>query len=533
MDAWVAYALAVSAIVVVVRFPQSVNVYRSALVCAMVALVPLVQYQFGIISYSGQAWLSSAYLLGFVLAVVSGAHWEQASPGQAMDGLFLAIVLAGIVTVGVQLCQWLGLANEGLPLLLLNSAESRPFGNFNQPNQAATFLLWGVLASAWVTVRGYISRAVAVSLIMYLLFGVALTQSRMALAAVLLIVCVSTSWRRLDLPRDVKLVIICLGLYYLFCLWVITISSQFLHSASDISIVDRTKGEIRFQVYRLFLDSLWQHGLWGYGWAQSGKAQFAAALHHPGLGSIFMQSHNLFLDLMLWCGIPLGGLIASCLLYWLVDKARHVGNAQNALLAAFIGVIGWHAMLEFPLHYAYMLLPTGLVVGVLSTRIAEPVAVQLTRRQYGMVLMLSLALLTAIARDYLLVEQKFSNLRLEQASIPLKTMYEPESVLLLNQMDEFVWMGRSSAKSDMTDQDLERMRRASIAFPSLSSLFTLTRALAINNRQQEAQVMAEVFTRITSKVMYKKMRDVWRRLADEDPRLAAIVWPEMTFETGP
>ena len=80
MDAWVAYALAVSAIVVVVRFPQSVNVYRSALVCAMVALVPLVQYQFGIISYSGQAWLSSAYLLGFVLAVVSGAHWEQASP---------------------------------------------------------------------------------------------------------------------------------------------------------------------------------------------------------------------------------------------------------------------------------------------------------------------------------------------------------------------------------------------------------------------------------------------------------------------
>jgi hypothetical protein len=302
--------------------------------------------------------------------------------------------------------------------------------------------------------------------------------------------------------------------------------SHALSLDAGLSMAARSGDELRLPAYRLFIDAALQAPVWGYGWAQTAIAQLAVAENHQKLGSIFMHAHNLFLDLILWCGVPLGGLLSFSLIGWFVHKIRRVASPQNAILVLFVAVVAWHAMLELPLHYAYMLLPTGLVMGVLNTRLAEPVVAHWRRWQFALVLLLAVALLAVLTRDYLRIEENFFVLRLERARIGNESKEPPASVLILNQMNEFIRLGRTPARAGMTKDELAWMSQAAHAFPSLANLFTLATALAWNQRTDEAQQLVNKLSHITTPDEYAQMRRIWQRSALTDPKLAAISWPD-------
>ena len=264
----------------------------------------------------------------------------------------------------------------------------------------------------------------------------------------------------------------------------------------------------------------------GYGWAQTAVAQLAVAQNHPSLGLVFMQAHNLFLDLVLWCGIPLGLLLSAVLIWWLVQKTRKVASAQDAILVLFVGVVGWHAMLELPLHYAYMLLPTGLVMGALNFRLAEPVVAHWRRWQFACVVLVAVTLLAVIARDYLRIEQNFFVLRFERARIGSKPPEPASSVLLLDHMNEFVRLGRTPARKNMTAQELDWIRKAAFAFPALANVLNLATALAWNGRTDEAQELVKKLQGIATPPQYDHMRGIWRNQARDDTALAAVSWAD-------
>ncbi|PIW09923.1 MAG: polymerase, partial [Comamonadaceae bacterium CG17_big_fil_post_rev_8_21_14_2_50_60_13] len=66
--------------------------------------------------------------------------------------------------------------------------------------------------------------------------------------------------------------------------------------------------------------------------------------------TVFSHSHNLFLDLVLWCGIPFGLFVSLYLIRWFWLRLRAVRCAEDAVLMLFLLVVGNHAMLELPLH---------------------------------------------------------------------------------------------------------------------------------------------------------------------------------------
>ena len=526
-DAWISYGLAVAAVVVLLRSRKRVDVHRLTLVFACVLLVPFSQYWLGLLPFSGQAWLGSAYLMGLLVVLIFGAYWESVSPGQAIDGLFIAISVAAIISVGLQLYQWLGLSVGGLDLWVVGLSGTRPFANFTQPNQLGTFLLWVLLACAWGVARGQIGLPVAVLMAMYLLFGVALTQSRTAFVAVFVLAGAVFLWRRLWPSKSVLWSITGLAIFYLVCAAsIIPRLARALDVEGGLSMAARSGGELRFPAYGLFLDAALHKPIWGYGWAQTAQAQLAVAENHLRLDGFFAQAHNLFLDLIIWCGVPLGGLISLTLILWFIDKARRVASAQNAILVMFVGVVAWHAMLELPLHYAYMLLPTGLVMGVLNSRLEEPVVASWHRWTFAAILMVAVALLTVIARDYLRIEENFRVLRFERARIGVKPVEPPASVLILNQMDEFVRLGRTPATKNMTVGELDSMRKAAHSFPSQANLYTLATALALNQRTDEAQILVNKLARATTKVEADKMRSIWQRNAQTDTHIQAVSWPD-------
>ena len=177
-DAWVALILLVGAAGLIWRTDGPCDWHWATVTVGLIMVIPAAQVLAGQVVSAGVAWVSLAYLLGFLLALLISARWEKHSPRQLMDALFLAIGLAAILSVGLQLQQWLQV--DGFELLSMGGGAARPHANLGQPNQLGTLLLWGVLSAGWAWLRGYVRATTAVLMALYLMVGLALTGSRTA-----------------------------------------------------------------------------------------------------------------------------------------------------------------------------------------------------------------------------------------------------------------------------------------------------------------------------------------------------------------
>lgn len=510
---------------VILRSRGPVAWHPITLLVALLCVVPWLQYGLGLVTMAGTAWITSAYLLGLLLTLLMGARWEANSPGQLADGLFLAIGVAALLSVGLQLQQWLQL--DGLPLWTMGGGQARPHANFGQPNQLATFLLWGLLAVAWGVIRGSIGGRTALLMALYLLFGLALTLSRTAWIAVVLLVVSSWLWRRLWSDPRGPWVVTGLGLYFLACVvgasWVLHASQGNLQA--DLDGYTRMSSELRPMVWTAFVDAAWREPLRGYGWGQVVLAQLAVATDHPNLQGVYSYSHNLFLDLVLWCGIPLGLFVSVALLGWFWRRLRAVDSAENAVLVLFLLVVANHAMLELPLYHAYLLLPAGMVMGVLNTRLGARPLLQTGRWALVLLWLLASTLLALIVRDYVHAEESYQNLRMEWSGIKLKTPASPPEVLLLTQWGDYIRYARIAPRIGLSQDELDWMRNVTGMFPSVFYLHKLATALALNQHPDEAALWLKRICKVASETQCLAAKAAWAKQAVNSPEIAAVPWP--------
>jgi O-antigen ligase len=525
VDAWVGFMLLLAAAGVMLRTARSVAWHGMTVLMAVLLFMPLLQYGLGLVAFSGTAWVSSAYLIGFLLALLTGAQWESARSGQLADGLFLAIGVASIVSVGLQLHQWLELGL--LDVWAIGNTSGRPFANLGQPNELGTLLLWGLLAIAWGVVRQRLGAWTALFIAVYLLFGLALTQSRTAWLALVLLVGASWFWRRWGSNHRWPWFVTGLGLYFAVCVIVLGWLGQalLLTSASVVTDIVRITGELRPQLWSMFIDAALQQPWFGYGWNQVGLAQLAVASDHPPLYMAAFHSHNLFLDFMLWCGIPVGLFVSFYLLRWLWLCLRAVQGAEEALLVLFLLVVFNHAMLELPLHHAYFLLPTGLVVGALNVRLNFQPMLSLGRKSVWVILFCSAALLALIVRDYLRVEISYLALRFEWAHVKTETRGTPPEVVVLNQLGEFIRFARIEPDRGMTPSDLDWMRKVTSTYPNTGAIYKLATALAMNQQPKEAQRWLMRMCKIVPEAECAAVKDVWISKSRSNPDISAVSWP--------
>jgi hypothetical protein len=525
MDFWVALLMSLAALTVILRVRGLVVWHGIAALVAVLCLFPWMQYGAGIVVLAGTAWITSIYLLGLLLALLVGARWESGHPGQMIDGLFLAIGMAAIISVGLQLQQWLVL--DGLELWTMGGGRERPHANFGQPNQLGTFLLWGLLAAAWGMLRGRIGGRTALLLALYLLFGLALTRSRTAWIGVLILVAASWLWHRLWSNPKGPWIVTGLGLYFGVCVLGLGWFSQIslLGLPPEVGDYTRMGSEIRPMVWAALLDAIWQQPLWGYGWGQVVLAQMAVAVDHPYLQGVFFYSHNLFLDLVLWCGIPLGLCIVVVLLAWFWRRMRGVASAENAILMLFLLVVGNHAMLELPLHYAYFLLPVGLVMGALNVRLDVRPVLQTGRWLLVTLCLGGMVLLAVLVRDYARAEQSYQDLRMEWSGIKLKTPASSPNALLLTQWNNYIRYARFEPKPDLERETLNWMRHMAGMFPNVVFLNKLAMALAMNHQADEARSWLQRMCKVVPQKACDAARLEWVRQGKKTPEIAAIAWP--------
>ena len=487
-------------------------------------VIPGLQTFFGLIPLTGVAWISSAYMAGFCLALVIGAQWEANQANQLGDGLFLAIGIAALLSVGLQLQQWLQI--EGIELWKMGGGPERPFANFGQPNQLGTFLLWGLLAIGWGWVRQRIGGPIALSMALFLLFGLALTGSRTAWIGLSMLVMASWVWRRKWGNPRMPIVVTGLGLYFVLCVvtqgWLRNVILGDAPLPADY--LDPMSGQHRLLAWAAFLDAIAQRPWFGYGWYQVVPAQMAVAIEHPTLHGVFTSTHNLFLDLFIWCGVPLGLLISISLLVWGWKTTRAVRQAEEVVLLLFLAVVINHAMLELPLHYAYFLLPVGLVMGAMNTRIGE-VPVFFLPRWVSIGVWLTVALLLVlIIRDYARIEPSHENFRMERMRIKVARIGPPD-VLLLTQWRDQIEVSRIEPSAGMNAKDIDKMRHVANFFAGPFLLHKLATALALNHQADEAKLWLKRLCKTSPAQDCVEAQAYWKKQALKHPAIAAVPWP--------
>jgi O-antigen ligase len=528
MDAWASTVLLTMAIALAWGLrDKPVRMTRIAGMAIAAAALPWLQYLFGQLQFIGIAWVGSAYMLGFALAVLVGCRWEEHAPGQLADGIFASVLIAALLSVGLQLHQWLGL--DLIDVWLMGSGSGRPYANVGQPNQLATLLIWGILALWWFCLRNRIRTSCAAFATLFLSWGLTLTASRAAWVGVLLLLACVWWWSQLwPWARARSVALLLVACFVLQAMTAPVATELLLMPPFDglTSIAGRSSGELRIEAWRLFLDAVAKAPWIGYGWNQGSMAHLTVAADHAPLNILFPYSHNLFLDLILWCGIPIGLVLSLALVAWAWRRMRAVCDGQSAMLFMMLLVVGNHALLELPLHHAYMLLPVGLIIGALDWRLrATAFTFNAARLQWPLTIVCTLVL-AGIVRDYLRVEASHLALRFEQANFKLPVPPAAPEVLLLDQLRAPITLARLNPTPADALAYVDWMRRIAWIYPNAGTVHKLASSLAWVGQPDEAATWLRRMCAVSPPPDCSAVRAAWKSQAMADQAIAQVPWPE-------
>lgn len=474
------------------RYCECVHWSGITISCLLLAIVPLIQWWCGLLPYFGQAWISALYIAGLGFCVLIGGAWEKSNPDALLTSLFSAILIAAVVSVGLQFYVWLDIPESSLlESFFMPARIPRVAGALGQPNQLATLLLWAILSAIYFYLKNYIGSRIVILLIIYFLTGLTLTQSRTGfLNAALIVALIAARWA--PFQGVIKVRLIAIFVFYLLISPFILDGLASILSLSSETIVDRLgqAKEIRIQAWLMFWDSAISQPWFGYGWSDVSVAQVVSANDHMIFGGIFKQSHNLFLDLILWVGLPLG-LLISLMIMWIMSRLwKQSSDAIDVILFLILLVVGIHSMLEFPLHYAYFLAPAGLVMGVAISRHQESIFL-VTRRSCAVSVLFAFVLAMWITTyDYLKVEEDFQSFHLEQGFPGVGSMSQSKvsDVIVLDQLQALNTFLRIVPQKNMPPHELQRLEVFSRYYPSGTIAYKLALAYRLNDYPHDSEI---------------------------------------------
>lgn len=493
---------------------------RSVVFFFVGAFIPFFQWVGGGVFFFGDAFLACAYLLGFSSALAIGQ--SAVLVGSAARGLFLAawsLIIVSIISVWMALCQWLSVG-EVLPFLTL-PVGSRPYANLGQSNNLATILSMALIALLYLYEKRHIYSVVGVILACFLFFGVALTQSRTPwLASLAVLIFWSMRAQQCGARISWRIILLWVLLYSFFVAALPYLSDVLLLPST--TPLQRMQSLHRLDLWWQLFHAVLQGPIWGYGWTQVSVAQIDVSLVYP-VQLMTEHSHNILLDFLIWNGPVLGSLLIAVLVVWLVSLGLSVRTVGSMCCILAVGVVLVHGMVEFPLEYAFFLLPIGLLLGIVigecvdAPRLAVPRCLAMAGAG---ILLVGLGWVWC---EYRIVEEDHRLMRFETAGIgSLKAEHVAPNVLLLTQLRDFISYARTHDLENMSAEQLAWMRKIAHRYPYSPSLIRYSLALALNGRPKEADQQLLILRSLYGKAPYEATVQAFKALCDSYPQLREL-----------
>lgn len=513
-----------------------------ALSLLVLAMIPLVQCVWGMIPFHSDALLAAAYIAGFALCILAGRKLQGASlsSDRYADGTrptrywFAAILGAAAISAAGGLWQWQGMS----PPFLIgpNLSGVRVGANLAQPNHLATLLLWGAVGCLYLSSVKRWSPWTTTALLMLLAMGLVMTQSRAGwLGATWLIGWCFYGAARCGLPVSRRAVLVAGVALMLSVISWGRLNDLLLLGSSLTDLDTRLHPGYRLVHWATLLDAASRQPWFGYGWGQVSVAQWATALDHPATTEWLLQSHSVFIDLLIYLGWPLTLLILAIIAAWTVRQLRRCRTTTQWALLASLGIVMIHAAVEFPQDYLYFLLPTGLMIGLLEG-VDESVAPSLRSFPVSLVALgwVGLAGLSGVvAVEYLEVQSAARDLRMKLAGIVSSQETPPPDVTLLDQPREYHRFLLTTARPGMAKSELEWMRHVVQRTPVPPAMIRYALATGLNGEDAEALQTLRLLCNIHPVKRCNEGRATWRQAQETYPQLRRIAFPVPTDATMP
>ncbi|HSI58730.1 MAG TPA: Wzy polymerase domain-containing protein [Ideonella sp.] len=310
--------------------------------------------------------LSDGRVRGSATAAGAASPWPIAA-------FFAGVLLAGVASALIGGVQVFFPAWADGEFIARSGLVGRAVGNLRQPNHLSSLLVWALIALVPLAQAGRLlwlrfALPAALGVGALLVLGVVLTASRTGVLGVVLLAL----WGLLDrrLGKGVR-VAMCAApvLYGLGWMVVAGWAHETAHTfGGEVRLGEGDLSASRFGIWANTLALIRANPLAGVGF---GEFNFAWTLSEFPQRPVafFDHTHNLPLQFAVELGLPLAGLLMALLIWslWLAGRRswQGQGDAGAASRAAFMMVllIGLHSLLEYPLWYAYFLLPTAWAWG--------------------------------------------------------------------------------------------------------------------------------------------------------------------------
>jgi len=376
------------------------------------------------VSQPSMNWLGGGYLLASFIAVHTGYGFVRADLGEkVLRWGAAALIVGGLFAVFCQVVQLFHMESKFSPFVVAYNVtiERRPFGNMAQANHLATYIAFATAGALYLVQTRRLPVVVWFVLSAIFSAGLALTVSRGPWLQMGVIVF-GGLWMAFIQGRSTVaddpdglasqaarskmrawlIPIVLLVLFFAVNAVIRWANLRFqleLGQSAAERMQDANQIAPRLALWKYGWTMFLTHPLLGVGWGEFPLHQFEFVRELGGV-EIANNSHDIFIDLLAKTGLLGMAIIVFSVGCWLVRVLRAPHTPARIFALSLLGVLMMHALVEYPQQYMFYLMPAMLIFGLLETRPLRWVSRPFSYGLYVVLVVLGLASLYPILRDY-------------------------------------------------------------------------------------------------------------------------------------
>ncbi len=498
------------------------------------ALVIIIQVKFGLLSVSWDAFLPILYLLCATVAILLGATLSAQPKGaqRLCAALAWAHLVAGLISVGLATLQLVGKEAllQSFVMPMPHDIAIRPYANLGQPNHLALLFCLAIASVWWLFQSNKLRSIIAILMALLLLWGLVLTQSRIGWIIIPLFALFIGFWRNNMTFKALPVALLVVLVTGYFC-GVLALPSLTGLGITTSAVEHVRVGFVRLVLLQQALDISLTNPWFGAGWYEFGPQQIKiAADFAPSLYS--RHAHNIVLNFAAELGWPITITIVVTVSYWLFrcclrpDKQQFLSK-EVGFATLFFSAVLVHSLVEFPLWYAYVLIPTAFLLGMVHEQQLGTKAIQVSR---GYLLALSLVMalgLVGVATDYRRLVLGFRAFGWENLGLKAdEGSTESPAFTLFPQFYDYFRFAKTTAHAGMSPQDIAFMEHTTKRFGYPPVLMRMAFVYALNNRPDDAVRTIKTLKKL-HEGNYPEAYQAWKSMAQTEPDKYADIFKKL------
>lgn len=450
----------------------------------LLSFIPVIQFIFNKILFFSTSLLSFIYILSFFISIILG-HNLYGNSNKLQENFSLIsrfLALAGIVTSIIAILQFFNLESF-FPFIKDMGRYQRPFANFAQPNNMATFLIICLMSCLYLYQKNKNNTIIYFSVSLIICIGIVLSQSRTAFLSVIFIVAYLFYCNKYNFYRINFYFLFFYFLFFIFLFLFLPELSQYIFKILDINsvelvnIVRKTQNDSsRFEIWQQMILAISKEPIWGYGWYQTEVASLMSL--SEGLTNYWVNSaHNFVLDFIIWNGFLIGIPFLLYLVIFGYIFIREIKDLEGKIVFSMLIPFLNHSMLEFPQNYSYFLLPIGFLIGLVLNK--EIKVLKIPKIVSKLIFFITLLLIFFVYREYNFLRLEFLQARYEQDKI--QTIKSANNIILLNALNARINFYRVDPYRNYTNKEILELEKTIMIYPSPYNLIKFSKLLYHNH----------------------------------------------------